>query len=73
MGRVQELTGKVRVTGIFPAMTQSDMSAGRSDPDEMIQQQDVAEAALLPFPHDREGLPVDDRDSECWGGVDIGC
>jgi len=53
---LQELTGKVRVTGIFPAMTQSDMSAGRSDPDEMIQQQDVAEAAL-PFRMTEKACP----------------
>ncbi len=54
---MQEVTGKVRVTGIFPAMTQSDMSAGRSDPDEMIQQQDVAEAALLPFRMTEKACP----------------
>lgn len=54
---MQELVGKVRVTGVFPAMTQSDMSEGRSDPAEMIQQQDVAEAALLPFRMTEKACP----------------
>ncbi|KAK9826386.1 hypothetical protein WJX81_006601 [Elliptochloris bilobata] len=45
----QELVGKVRVISILPAKTNSSMSAGRGPPEEMIQPQDVAEAALLPF------------------------
>ena len=49
LGLLQELNGKVRVTAIFPAKTNSAMTEGRGEQADMIQPEDIAEAALLPF------------------------
>lgn len=56
----QALTGKIRVTTIFPAMVHTDMTKkfNYMEPEDMISTNDIMEAALLPFRMSSKACPT---------------